>query len=191
MKKIIAIVAATQFKKTLLFVAFVGLTGIAFGQKYKTTTGSVSFYSKASLEDIEAKNNQATALLDASNGNLAFIVIIKSFEFDKALMQTHFNDNYMQSDTYPKSTFEGKITNHADVNYAKTGTYNVSVTGKLTIHGVTKEVTTIGTAAVSGTNVTFKSSFKVKLEDYKINNDKVKNIASEIEVNLSAVLAKQ
>ena len=178
-------------KKIIAITAFVALTGIAFGQKYKTTTGSVNFYSKAALEDIEAKNNQATALLDASNGNLAFIVVIRSFEFDKSLMQTHFNDNYMQSDSYPKSTFDGKITNNADVNYGKNGDYNVTVTGKLTIHGVTKEVTATGTLTVSGTNVTVKSSFKVKLEDYGIKNDKIKNIASDIEVNVNSTLAKQ
>lgn len=178
-------------KKNISIVTFLVITGLAFGQKYKTTTGSVSFFSKATLEDIAAKNNQATALLDVSNGNLAFIVLIKSFEFDKSLMQTHFNDNYMQSDTYPKSTFDGKISNHADVNYSKNGTYNVNVAGKLTIHGVTKEVNNSGSIAVSGSNITLTSSFKVKLEDYGIKNDKIKNIASEIEVNINTVLAKQ
>ncbi len=178
-------------KKIIFITALLAFTGIAFGQKYKTTTGSIGFFSKATLEDIEAKNNQVTGLLDASNGNLAFIVLVKSFEFDKSLMQTHFNDNYMQSDTYPKSTFDGKITNNGDVKYSANGTYNVTVSGKLTIHGVTKEVTSSGTATVSGTNVTLKSSFKIKLEDYGIKNDKIKNIASEIEVNVNTTLAKQ
>lgn len=178
-------------KRIIAITAFIALTGVAFGQKYKTTTGSIGFYSKATLEDIEAKNNQVTGLLDASNGNLAYIVIIKSFEFDKSLMQTHFNDNYMQSDTYPKSTFDGKITNNQDVKYGTNGTYNVSVSGKLTIHGVTKDVTATGTVAVNGSTVTLKSSFKVKLEDYGIKNDKIKNIASEIEVNVNTALTKQ
>ena len=176
-------------KKIIVIMTLVALTGIAFGQKYKTTTGSISFYSKASLEDIEAKNNQVTGLLDASTNGLAFIVLVKSFEFDKALMQTHFNDNYMESDKYPKSTFEGKFTN--DVDYTKSGAQNVNVSGKLTIHGVVKDVTATGTLMVSGTNITLKSSFKIKLEDYGIKNDKVKNIASEIEVNVNTTLAKQ
>jgi hypothetical protein len=178
-------------KKFIAVIVFATLCGVSFGQKYKTTTGSIGFFSKATLEDIKADNNQVTGLLDASNGNLAFIVLIKSFEFSNSLMQTHFNDNYMQSDSYPKSTFDGKITNNADVKYGTNGTYNVTVSGKLTIHGVTKEVTSSGTATVNGTNVTLKSSFKVKLEDYGIKNDKIKNIASEIEVNVNTVLAKQ
>jgi len=130
-------------------------------------------------------------LLDASNGNLAYIVIIKSFEFDKSLMQTHFNDNYMQSETYPKSTFDGKITNNSSVKYGTNGTYDVQVSGKLTIHGVTKEVSASGTLTVNGNTITLKSSFKVKLEDYGIKNDKIKNIASEIEVNVNTALVKQ
>jgi hypothetical protein len=176
-------------KKIIAVTALIALTGIVFGQKYKTTTGSISFSSKATLEDIEAKNNQVTGLLDASTNGLAFIVLIKSFEFDKQLMQTHFNDNYMESDKYPKSTFEGKITSAVD--YAKSGTQNVNVSGKLTIHGVSKDVTAAGTLTVSGTNVTLKSFFKIKLEDYGIKNDKVKNIASEIEINVNTTLAKQ
>jgi uncharacterized membrane protein len=178
-------------KRIIAITAFIALTGIAFGQKYKTTTGSIGFYSKATLEDIEAKNNQVTGLLDASNGNLAYIVIIKSFEFDKSLMQTHFNDNYMQSETYPKSTFDGKITNNSSVKYGTNGTYDVQVSGKLTIHGVTKEVSASGTVTVNGNTITLKSSFKVKLEDYGIKNDKIKNIASEIEVNVNTALVKQ
>jgi len=178
-------------KRIIAITAFIALTGIAFGQKYKTTTGSIGFYSKATLEDIEAKNNQVTGLLDASNGNLAYIVIIKSFEFDKSLMQTHFNDNYMQSETYPKSTFDGKITNNSSVKYGTNGTYDVQVSGKLTIHGVTKEVSASGTLTVNGNTITLKSSFKVKLEDYGIKNDKIKNIASEIEVNVNTALVKQ
>ncbi len=178
-------------KRIIAIAAVIALTGIAFGQKYKTTTGSIGFYSKATLEDIEAKNNQVTGLLDASNGNLAYIVVIKSFEFDKSLMQTHFNDNYMQSETYPKSTFDGKITNNSSVKYGTNGTYDVQVSGKLTIHGVAKEVTASGTVAVNGSTITLKSSFKIKLEDYGIKNDKIKNIASEIDVNVNTALAKQ
>ena len=178
-------------KKIIAVLAFTVLTGIAFGQKYKTTTGAISFYSHATMEDITAKNNQVTGLLEASTGELAYVVLIKSFEFTNALMQSHFNDNYMQSDTYPKSTFSGKIDNNSAVNYTKNGETNITVSGKLTIHGVAKDVTASGTITVSGTNVTLKSSFKVKLEDYGIKNDRIKNIASEIEVNVNTTLAKQ
>jgi len=178
-------------KKIIILSVFAAFTGIISAQKYKTTTGAISFYSHATIEDITAKNNQVTGLLESSTGDLAYIVLIKSFEFSNALMQSHFNDNYMQSDTYPKSTFSGKITNNSEVDYTKNGEKNISVTGKLTIHGVSKDVTSAGTITVSGSNVTLKSTFKIKLEDYGIKNDRVKNIASEIEVTVNTTLAKQ
>lgn len=178
-------------KKIIVTAVLIALVGITFGQKYNTKVGSVSFHSKATLEDIEAKNNQVSAGIDASTGDMAFVVLIKSFEFDKALMQTHFNDNYMESDKYDKSTFSGKITNNADVKYTVNGSYNVSVTGKLMIHGVTKDVTATGAIAVSGSTLTLTSSFRIKLEDYGIKNDKVKNISSDIEVKVNTSLAKK
>jgi polyisoprenoid-binding protein YceI len=178
-------------KRIIIITALVVLSKTTFGQMFKTTTGSISFHSHAALEEIEAKNNQVTAALDAGTGKLAFIVPIKSFEFDKSLMQTHFNDTYMESDTYIKSTFDGKIDNNDEVSYNKGGTTTVNVSGKLTIHGVTKDVTAAGTATVNDNSVTLKSSFKVKLADYKIKNDKVQNIANEIEVNVNVTLPKQ
>lgn len=177
-------------KNLFLAVAFIVSLGYAQNEtKYKTSTGSISFFSSTTLEDIKANNNQVTALL-SSSGAVAVIVSIKSFEFDKSLMQTHFNENYMESDKFPKSTFDGKITNMADVKLNTNGTYSVTVAGKLTIHGVTKEVSEKGTVEVSGTNITIKAKFKVKLPDYNIKNDKTNNISNEIEVTVNCKLAK-
>src|SRR6478672_5318268 len=139
-----------NMKKIIAVATLSVLAGIAFGQKYKTTTGAIGFYSHATMEDITANNNQVTGLLESSTGELAYIVLIKSFEFSNSLMQSHFNDNYMQSDTYPKSTFSGKINNNSAINYGKNGDTDISVTGNLTIHGVTKNVTANGTINVNG-----------------------------------------
>lgn len=162
-----------------------------YAQTYSTQTGSIHFYSKAKLEDIEAETKQATSLLDASTGEIAFIVLIKSFEFDKALMQEHFNENYMHSDKFPKSTFSGKITNISAVNFAKNGTYTVEVEGKLTIHGVTKDVKEKGELTVDGNNIKINSRFTITLADYDIKNDKIQNISDKIDISVNAVLAKK
>ncbi len=181
-----------KMKKIIGVLALIAISSTAFAQKYSTKIGSVSFHSRATLEDIDAQNNQVSAALNAATGEVAFVVLIKSFEFDKALMQTHFNDTYMESDKtgYDKSTFSGTITNNSSVKYVVNGSYNVSVSGTLKIHGVSKEVTTSGTIAVNGSTVTITSSFKVKLDDYAIKNDKVKNIANEIEVKVNCALSK-
>ena len=93
--------------------------GAVAQDKYFTKTGKISFYSKATLENIEAHNRSVTAVLDSKTGNVQFSVSIKGFEFEKALMQEHFNENYMESTTYPKAKFKGKIDNISSVNFKK------------------------------------------------------------------------
>lgn len=181
----------TATVKFLSLAAGLCLTMGVSAQKFSTQTGKISFFSKAKMEDIEAVNNQATVILDASTGEMAVVVLIKSFEFEKQLMQEHFNENYMHSEKYPKSTFSGSITNNSAVDYTKNGTYEVMVSGKLTIHGVAKEVKEKGQVVVNGGKVTLKSKFTIALADYDIKNDKLNNIASNIDITVNADLARK
>jgi hypothetical protein len=171
-----------MLKKNLIAVAgFLMITGITQAQdKYFTKSAKVEFYSKAPLEDIEAKNKTAAAILDTKTGALQFSVTMKDFEFDKKLMQEHFNENYVESNKYPKADFKGTITNNSEINYNKPGTYTAKVKGKMTIHGVTKDVETTGTIKVEGGKLEAVSSFNIQLSDYKISipsivKDKISN----------------
>ena len=105
-------------------------------------------------------------------------------------MQEHFNENYMESDTYPKASFKGKIDNIAAVNFKKDGSYNSTVTGDMTMHGVTKKITINVTIKVAGGKITATSKFQVAPEDYKvvIPNTVRDNIASKIDVTVDATL---
>lgn len=148
--------------------------------KYFTKTGKIDFYSKAPLEDIEAKNKTVMAVIDSKTGAIQFSVQMKGFEFEKQLMQQHFNENYVESDKYPKGEFKGTITNNSEIDYTKDGTYKASVKGKMTIHGITKDVETTGTIRVSGGKIDANSSFNILLSDYKISipavvKDKISN----------------
>ena len=130
-----------------IFFTFIiaGLFITVDAQKYITRNGYTGFFSSTPLEDIKADNNQVACILDASTGNIVFQVLIRSFRFEKALMEEHFNENYLESEKFPKSTFEGKITNISDVDFSKNGIYNVTVNGDLSMHGVTKPVRADGT----------------------------------------------
>lgn len=177
--------------KKILILCNVVLALNLQAQKYATKTGQVSFYSKAPLEDIKADNRQASFILDASTGEVAAVVLIKSFEFKNSLMQEHFNDNYMESEKFPKSTFTGKIANIQDVRFDKNGTYDVKVSGQLTIHGVSKDINESGKLSVRGDAVIIETTFFVALADFGIKNDRVKNIAERIEVTVNAELKKK
>lgn len=171
-----------MLKKNLIVVATCLLiAGFTHAQgRYFTKTGRIEFSSKAPLEDIDAVNKSVTAVLDAKSGALQFSVLMKGFEFDKALMQEHFNENYIESDKYPKADFKGTITNNSDIDYSKPGTYTANVNGKLTIRGVTKDVQTTGTIKVEGENLATTSAFNILLSDYNIKipavvKDKINN----------------
>src|SRR3954471_14722308 len=109
-------------KRLLILVTLVTIASSSFAQdKFFTKTGKISFYSKAPMEDIEATNNSVTAVLDAATGNFQFAVLIKGFEFRKALMQEHFNENYLESDKFPKAEFKGQVVNNSAISYTKEG----------------------------------------------------------------------
>jgi polyisoprenoid-binding protein YceI len=168
-------------KKTIVAAVLLFLSGTCFGQeKYFTKTGKIEFHSKAPMEDIEAKNKTVAAILDTKTGVLQFSALMKSFEFPKALMQEHFNENYVESDKYPKAEFKGHIANNSNINYTKDGTYPAVVKGKLTIKGITKEVETTGELKVQGGKIEANSLFSVFLSDYQISipsvvKDKISN----------------
>jgi hypothetical protein len=107
-------------KTFAIFLAFILITSVTQAQdKYFTKTGRITFYSKAPLEVIEATTKTAAAVLDAGSGALQFSVLMKGFEFKKALMQEHFNENYVKSDKYPNGEFKGVVTNNAEINHNK------------------------------------------------------------------------
>ena len=178
MKKVIVLALGLVF----------AVTGVFAQDKFFTKTGKISFYSKATLENIEAHNRSVTCVLDAKTGNVQFSALVKGFEFEKALMQQHFNENYLESDKYPRAEFKGQITNNSDINYAKDGTYNAKVKGKLTLHGETKDVETDGTITVKGGKVQAESDFTLQLPDYKIKNEKLNNISNTIRVTVNCML---
>ncbi|MDN5214347.1 YceI family protein [Fulvivirgaceae bacterium BMA12] len=174
---------------TIVFSVIIINIGFAQG-KYFTRTGHISFFSEAALENIDAHNNQGTCILDSESGELALSVLIKGFEFEKALMQEHFNENYLESHKFPKSTFKGKITNLDDVNFDGNGKYNVKFEGDLTIHGETNAVSSAGILEVADNTINASASFPVTVKDYKIKIPKtvIDNIAKVVEVKVELKL---
>ncbi len=160
-----------QMKKSILFLALVSVMGAAIAQKKTTTSATVSFDATTKLDALpKGENKTVIASLDTKKGIVAFESVVKSFSFANPKMQEHFNSaTWLDSDKFPKATFKGTITNLADVKFATDGTYKANVSGDLTIHGVTKPVTTTATIVVSGKTVTTTSDFTIALADYGVN----------------------
>ena len=156
--------------KLYLLAGYLGLVQF-YGQaqtRYFTRTGNISFFSEELIENIEAHNKQVSSFISLESGEMVFSVPMKAFQFRKALMQEHFNENYVESDKFPKSTFKGTIENITAINLQQAGIYNVKVSGQLTIHGVTKPVSSAGTLEVKDGKILAKSTFNVVPEDYNI-----------------------
>lgn len=173
-------------KAGILIITILISSQVISAQKYISKNGHIWFIASTPLENIEAHNNQVVSVLNPVDGTLQFSMLIKSFEFKIALMQEHFNENYMESDKIPKAGFKGELSNLSEIDFSKDGSYPAEVTGDLTIHGVTKPVTTIGTLTISGKSVTAKAKFKVMPKDYNIEIPSVveNKIAKEAEVNV-------
>ncbi len=176
----------------IIYLAFFCVCCIsAAGQeKFFTKSGKISFFSSTSLEDIEAINKAVSVILDAQSGELRFSMLIKGFEFKKALMQEHFNRDYMESDKFPKSAFKGEIINNSAVNYSQNGSYPVTVKGSLTIHGVTKDVQTAGNLVIKDGKITATAVFDVLVADYNITIPRIhrNNIAKSIRITVDCML---
>jgi polyisoprenoid-binding protein YceI len=173
--------------KTVIFaLAFLLSANIASAGKIISKTGHVWFYSHTAIEDIEAHNRQAVSILDTETGDLQISVLVKSFEFKVALMQEHFNENYMESTKFPKASFKGKVNQLDGINFKADGVYTSDVSGELTIHGVTKPVTVKGTFEIKDGTVTAKAKFTVSPKDYDIAIPSIveNKIAKDIEITV-------
>jgi hypothetical protein len=156
--------------KRLIFLLAIVLSAIQLQAqtKYFTKTGVINFKAGTAMEDIDAINKSTVAIFDPGNGDIEFAVLNKGFEFKRGLMQEHFNENYMESDKYPKTVFKGRCEDLSKIDLTRDGTYPVLVKGKITIHGAQKEIEVPGTFKVVNGAISSEAVFKVLVEDYKI-----------------------
>jgi len=184
-----------QMKKIILSAACLMMGTAAFAQTFITRTGKISFNASApsSPEKIEAINNEVANIIDVKSGAIIFQVPVKSFKFERELMQEHFNENYLESDKYPRADFKGNITNLADISFTKDGSYTLKVAGKLTIHGVTKDISVPGTITITGNSVRITAKFSVRLSEYNVIVPTVVSdkIGKEAVINLQSDLVQK
>ncbi len=137
--------------------------------KYLTRAGHISFFSASIMEDIEARNDKVSAIFDLTTGQVAFSVPIHDFQFKRTLMQEHFNENYMESEKFPKATFTGQLLNAAQVlKQLPSGTQTVEAEGNLVVHGVTRKALVSGTLQIRDGQLVVFAYFNIAPADYSI-----------------------
>jgi len=184
-----------SFNFLLITIAFIGLSALRMpAGKLVSKTGHINFFSHTVAEDISSDNFKVTSTLDTETGAVVFSVPMQSFEFEKALMQKHFNSkNFLNTKEYPKAKFVGKIVNVDQIDFTKDGTYDAKVDGELTIKGVTNTIAEKGVITVSGNEIMTDSKFQIALQDYGIAFEKGKpstNVAKEIDITIKSVFTR-
>ena len=178
-------------KKVFLSVIALLMVSLTINaQKQKTTKTHIKFFSTTPVEDIEANNYATVGTIDPATGKIVFSVPMQSFEFEKSLMQQHFNSKkFLDTKTNPKAKLIGQITNLGAINFGADGTYEADVTGDLTINGVTKAITEKATITIKDAKISLNSKFNVVLAEYEVafeNGKPSKNIAKTVEVTVEA-----
>ncbi|MEX0289581.1 MAG: YceI family protein [Flavobacteriaceae bacterium] len=179
-------------KKIAFLLLALTYCGIANAQNYKTTKGEIEFNASTPLEDIHAVNKVVNAILKPDNGDFASVLLMKDFKFRRSLMQEHFNENYVESEKYPKAYFTGKIKDFNSEGLSSSPK-EFAVDGKLTIHGVTKAFSTKAKLSKGSGGIKLVTNFIVKPEEFKIEVPKLlfKKIAQEVKVDVAFQMAEQ
>lgn len=177
--------------KLLLLFCFLSSTILLQAQDiYMTRSGEITFFSTTPFEDIEAENNTVTCIIKPSEGKVAIKVLMKSFQFEKAAMQQHFNDDYVESDKFPNAKYDGAIIDAGKIDWSVDGVHKVVTQGELTIHGVTQSIEKDGTITIKGKDISIETTFNIELSDYDINvpSNYLKKINNSIEIKVNATL---
>ena len=173
----------------LLGVVVASAGTYAQSKMFATSNGQTSFYSSTPAEDISAVNKKTQFILNTSTGEMAVLMKMRDFDFPNALMEEHFNENYVESEKYPNATFKGKLDQNID--FSKNGTYDATATGVFTVHGRSKNRTISGKLTVEEGKILLDSAFDVPLADHDIDVPKIVfvKIAQVIQVKASYALS--
>lgn len=179
-------------RKTILLFCLLGAGFQVTAQKFTTKTGKLKFEASVdSSEEIAAENKSTSAILETSTGDIAVLGLIKGFRFKVALMEEHFNENYVESAKFPKTTFKGKIENF-NVSELSPAPKTVKISGDLTLHGKTKKITVTAKISKTGDNIVVIGNFEVKPEDFDIGIPKIvrKKVADKVNIEFNLTLIK-
>ena len=169
-------------KKLILCALMAGMHYAQAQNVFTTNAGTISYFSEAPLENIEAISKKAHCILNVTTGDIVSLVAIRSFKFEKALMEEHFNEKYLESDKYKDATFKGKIQELLVTD--RDTTYQVTVNGTITIHGVENPANYKAEYRFKAGVPAIEGSFNVALKDHKVDIPKlvIQNIAEVVKV---------
>ena len=177
----------------LIVAVITTISSVTAQTKYIDKKGKITFEASEELfEPVKATNESVTVILNIETNEIASLALMKSFRFKNSLMEEHFNENYIESETYPKATFKGKLLDFKLSELTENDT-EVTVDGKIELRGKEKQILTTLKIKKSDDSIIIKGSFIVTPDDFDIEIPGiVKNkIANEIMVYLDFKLSQK
>lgn len=176
-----------------VWIFLVAVSNTVQAQVYFTKNGHIAFFSKTILENISAENNQVISIMNIQTGEFKFSLLNRAFRFPKAKMEDDFNEEYMESDRFPRSEFSGTISQIGKIDFQKDGKWNVDVTGNLQIHGVTKKINVPGLIIIKEGKISASSTFNVMIKDFNIKIPSIvsNKISESIEIKINCLYQKK
>lgn len=173
--------------KHIIVAAIILFSLNSFGQKQITKSGVIDIFSQTPAFTIKGSNKKVASVLNTETGEVVASTLVRSFKFAEALVEEHFNENYMESHKFPKAVFKGKITNFKSIDLKKEGTYDIAIEGKLTLHGQTQYIKEKGKLTIKAGKISAKTTFNVSLAAYKVEVEKAYKhaIKDAIELKIS------
>jgi len=178
--------------KIFLILLIIAVNTNGFAQKLITKTGTIKFQASVpGYEEVAAESKSVSAVLESSTGDFAALVLVKGFRFKIGLMEEHFNENYMESEKFPKATLKGKIEDF-DISKITNVSKDFTLKGDLTIHGKTQPLTVILKISKVANGVNVIGSFEVKPEDFDIKIPSIvrQKVADKVKINYNFLLIK-
>jgi hypothetical protein len=166
-----------------LFLLMIFQATLSAQNKYFTKSGAITFSATGPIKNIKGENKKGTFLLDPKTGAIQIALLMNAFEFPRAIFQ---NVDYLESDKYPKTFYKGKITNIENINFAKDGSYPISLIGALTLHGVTKNVPAMGTLNIRNGKVNAMAKLSVNLEEFNVDIPSILANDKDVKIDVSA-----
>lgn len=177
-------------KKIALLALVVLCSFTPIQEKKITKTGTITFEASVpSFEEVKGKNTAVTCILNTSNGEIAALALMKGFRFKVALMEEHFNENYVESSKFPKATFKGKIEDF-DISKISTSAKDFTIKGKLELHGKSKDISSVAKIKKIGSDIEVKTTFSVNVSDFNIEIPSVvsKKVAKKVSIDCNFLL---
>lgn len=181
-------------KKTILIItAILSLNAVFSQNTYFTKNGLITFEATVpSFEEIKSENNSVSAIFNTETHEVAVLALMKAFRFKIALMEEHFNENYVESDTYPKATFKGKLVKFEFSKLSQTP-QKIQLNGILNIHNKSKEISTIALVSLKNNSINLTTDFNIKPEDFDVKIPSIvkEKIAKEINIHINLDMQKK